>query len=90
MIKYNLYNVWRGLIPVCWEETPARSLIVFHFRLIEYEKCSKIRRGKGEMLSGSPRKPNKRGMPVFAARPAHISGDKPVSEAVLLSLRAAA
>lgn len=37
------------------------------------------------MLSGSPRKPNKRGMPVFAARPAHISGDKPVSVAVLLS-----
>ena len=66
MIKYNLYNVWRGLIPACWKETTARSLIVFHFRLIEYEKCNKIKRREGEMLSDSHRKPNKRERLVFA------------------------
>lgn len=45
MIKYNLYNVWKGLIPLCWKATTARSMIVFHFRLIEYEKCNKIHTG---------------------------------------------
>lgn len=64
-MKCDLCNVWKGLIPLCWKEAAAGSMTMLHFRLIEYEKCTKIKGGEG---AGFP--DSRRGRTAFPVSPA--------------------